>query len=72
MSKTKNSNAAQPTPMLMPPDLMSKICGIGENRLRALMDAGELEYLPVGNRRLLCAQAIWDYYQRKKVSACNI
>lgn len=72
MPKAKNSKEAEPIPMLMPPDLMSKICGIGENRLRALMDAGELEYLPVGNRRLLCAQAIWDYYHRKKVSACNI
>lgn len=56
-------------PMLKTPELMSRVCGIGENRLRALMDAGELEYLPIGNRRLLCDDAIWAYYQRKKVQA---
>lgn len=56
-------------PLLKTPELMSKVCGIGENRLRALMDAGELEYLPVGNRRLLCDAAIWAYYERHKVTA---
>lgn len=30
------------------------------------MDSGEIEYLPVGNRRLLCLEAIYDYYQRHK------
>lgn len=54
-------------PMLKTPELMSRVCGIGENRLRMLMDSGELEYLPVGNRRLLCDEAIWAYYEKNKV-----
>ena len=30
------------------------------------MDRREIEYLQVGNRRLLCMEAIYDYYQRYK------
>lgn len=56
-------------PLLKTPELMSRVSGIGENRLRALMDSGELEYLPIGNRRLLCDEAIWAYYDRHKVRA---
>lgn len=47
---------------------MSRVSGIGENKLRDLMDNGELEYLQNGNRRLLTDRAIWDYYERNKVS----
>ena len=32
-----------------------------------LMDEGQLEYLPVGNRRLTTVQALLDYYDRAKV-----
>ena len=39
---------------------------IGENKLRELMDCGELEYIQNGNRRLLADAAIWDWYERTK------
>lgn len=65
MSKSREN--APIIPLLKTPELMSKISGIGENRLRALMDAGELEYLPIGNRRLLRDDAIWAYYERHRV-----
>ena len=45
---------------------MSRISGIGENKLRELMDSGELEYIQNGNRRLLADAAIWDWYERAK------
>ena len=37
-----------------------------ENKLRELMDSGELEYIQNGNRRLLADAAIWDWYERAK------
>lgn len=43
--------------------------GIGENKLRELMDSGELEYIQNGNRRLIADAAIWDWYHRAKRSA---
>lgn len=42
---------------------------IGENKLRELMDSGELEYIQNGNRRLIADAAIWDWYHRAKRSA---
>ncbi|UKI23038.1 MAG: hypothetical protein L6V88_00020 [Anaerotruncus sp.] len=45
---------------------MSKVSGIGENKLRELMDSGELEYIQNGNRRLIADAAIWDWYHRAK------
>ena len=48
---------------------MAVVSGIGENRLRQLMDNGELEYIQNGNRRLISEQAIWDYYNRAKTPA---
>lgn len=41
--------------------------GIGEHKLRELMDTGEIEFVQNGNRRLLCENAIWDWYNRNKV-----
>ena len=48
---------------------MSKVSGIGENKLRELMDSGELEYIQNGNRRLIADAAIWDCYHRAKKAA---
>ena len=48
---------------------MSKISGLGEHKLRELMDTGQIEYVQNGNRRLLCEAAIWDWYHRSKVAA---
>ena len=48
---------------------MAARSGIGENTLRRLMEEGQIDYLQIGSRRLLCEQAVWDYYQRNKISA---
>jgi len=48
---------------------MSKISGLGENTLRDLLDRGEIDYVPNGNRKLMTEQAILDWYERSKVSA---
>jgi len=54
-------------PMLKTVEQMSRLSGIGENKLRELMDKGEIEYIQNGNRRLLADSAIWDWYNRRKV-----
>ena len=54
------------TPMLKTVEQMSRISGLGENKLRTLMDSGELEYIQNGNRRLIADSAIWDWYNRAK------
>lgn len=57
-------------PLFLTPEQASKLSGIGVNRIRQLMDQRQLEYLPVGNRRLTTIEALVDYYRRAKVSAC--
>ena len=55
--------------------LLDLISGIGENKLRELMDSGEIEYVQNGNRRLLAEAAIWDWYERHKIAiraACPV
>lgn len=64
--KETTSHTAPLLPMLKTVEQMSKISGIGENKLRELMDSGELEYVQNGNRRLLADAAIWDWYERAK------
>ena len=67
MAKKETSNPTVPVlPMLKTVEQMSRISGIGENKLRELMDSGELEYIQNGNRRLLADAAIWDWYERAK------
>lgn len=66
--KNKRTNIPEMLPMLKTPELMSKISGIGENKLRELMDQGEIEFLQNGNRRLLIDDAIWDWYHRNKTN----
>lgn len=55
-------------PMLKTVEQMSRISGIGENKLRDLMDKGEIEYVQNGNRRLLTDISIWDWYERNKIA----
>ena len=70
MAKKETINNAAPLlPMLKTVELMSKVSGIGENKLRELMDKGELEYIQNGNRRLIADAAIWDWYERAKTTA---
>ena len=65
---TRRQTVVEPTtfPILKTVEQMSKVSGIGENRLRQLMDNGELEYVQNGNRCLLTTEAIWDWYHRTK------
>lgn len=65
----KRETQSPVTPMLKTVEQMSRISGIGENKLRELMDNGELEYIQNGNRRLIADAAIWDWYQRAKIIA---
>jgi hypothetical protein len=55
-------------PMLKTVEQMSRVSGIGENKLRELMDNGNLEYVQNGNRRLIADVAIWDWYNRAKIA----
>ena len=54
-------------PFFMTAEQAAEVSGIGENRLRALMDERKIEFLPVGNRRLITREALYDYYERNKV-----
>ena len=65
--KKSNKEIPEITPMLKTVEQMSRISGIGENRLRELLDKGEIEYIQNGNRRLLVDQGIWDWYRHNCV-----
>ena len=67
----KKETTADTFPMLKTVEQMSRISGIGENKLRDLMDNGELEYIQNGNRRLIADSAIWDWYNRVKTTAAK-
>lgn len=54
-------------PLFLTPEQAAKISGLGVNRIRQLMDAKEVAYLPVGKRRLTRIQDLLDYYERAKV-----
>ena len=70
MAKKETTGQTVPLlPMLKTVEQMSKVSGIGENKLRELMDNGELEYIQNGNRRLIADAAIWEWYHRAKRSA---
>ena len=65
-------NAFSDYPLLKTVEQMSKVSGLGENKLRKLMDDGELEYVQNGNRRLIMDSAIFDWYDSAKHPAmCN-
>ena len=69
MAKKETASAAPLLPMLKTVEQMSRISGIGENKLRELMERGELEYIQNGNRRLIADAAIWKWYEQAKVAA---
>ena len=69
MARAKASPASDPTPMLKSFEQMSVISGIGQNRLREVVEKGELEYVKNGSRILLADKSIWDWYERNRVSA---
>ena len=69
MAAKQALKALEPLPMLKTVEQMSRISGIGENKLRELMDKGEIEYIQNGNRRLLADAAIWNWYEQNKICA---
>jgi len=69
MARKKENNDV--LPMLKTVEQMSGISGIGENKLRELMDNGELEYVQNGNRRLIADAAIWEWYERVKTTGAK-
>lgn len=68
MAKKESTSVAPVLPMLKTVEQMSRISGIGENKLRELMERGELEYFQNGNRRLIADAAIWKWYEKAKVA----
>jgi excisionase family DNA binding protein len=66
-TKKSVKSTTEIAPMLKTVEQMSRISGIGENRLRELIDNGEIEYVQNGNRRLLADQAIWNWYERNRI-----
>jgi len=72
MAKKTKDKYEDIIPMLKTVSQMSRISGIGENKLRQLMEQGELEYLLNGNRKLLREEAIWDWYERNKISPMEV
>ena len=58
--------------MLKTVEQMSRISGIGENKLRELMEKRELEYVQNGNRRLIADEAIWKWYEQAKMPALAV
>lgn len=70
-AKRNGTQTTEIFPLLKTVEQMSKISGIGENKLRELLDQGEIEYIQNGNRRLLTEAAIWDWYDRHKIPARN-
>lgn len=56
-------------PMFKSPELMAKVSGIGENTLRTLMSERKVDYIQIGNRKLLTDQALWNWYEENKIQA---
>lgn len=50
---------------------MSSVSGIGENTLRSLIENREIDYICIGNRRLIADSAVWAWYERKKTQAIH-
>ena len=65
--KQQSTKPIELMPMLKTVEQMSHISGIGENKLRELLDKGKIEYVQNGNRRLLLDSAILDWYERHKI-----
>lgn len=65
MARTKiSAPATEIVPMLKTVEQISRYSGIGINKLREMINSGEIEYIQNGNRCLLADRAIWDWYNR--------
>ena len=72
MARKTETRPTEIVPMLKTVEQMSKISGIGENKLRELMEKRELEYVQNGNRRLIADEAIWKWYEQAKTPALAV
>ena len=72
MARKTETRSSEIVPMLKTVEQMSKISGIGENKLRELMEKRELEYVQNGNRRLIADEAIWKWYEQAKTPALAV
>lgn len=72
MARKTETRFSEIVPMLKTVEQMSKISGIGENKLRELMEKRELEYVQNGNRRLIADEAIWKWYEQAKTPALAV
>lgn len=69
--KTTTKKSIDTLPMFKTAETMATVCGIGEGKLRDLMDNNEIDYVRIGNRRLLTEEAVWAWYERNKISAAD-
>jgi hypothetical protein len=63
----KKANTVEIIPMLKTPEQLSKISGIGENKIRQLMTSGELKHVKIGNRRLATEHDIEVWYRQNQI-----
>lgn len=69
MVSKNHKNSPEFVPMFKTPETMAKYSGIGENTLRTLIHDKKIDYIQVGNRKLLTDQALWDWYENNKIRA---
>ena len=62
-------NGVPQLPMFCTAEQMAEVTGIGASTIRALMTNQEIDFLQIGNRRLLTEQAFWNWYERVKILA---
>ena len=67
MARTKSEPKVINLPLLKTVEQMAKLSGIGENKLRQLIETGQIEYVLNGNRRMLTEASIIDWYNRTKI-----
>ncbi|MDP2892422.1 MAG: DNA-binding protein [Bacillota bacterium] len=61
-------NESHNIPLFKTIEVMSRISGLGENKLRQMIGNNEVDYIENGNRKLLVDAALWDWYERNKIS----
>ena len=67
MKQTNLQDNSNEYPVFKTIDSISKIVGIGENRIRSMVTNREIEYISCGNRKLLRLESFDDWYERNKV-----
>jgi excisionase family DNA binding protein len=59
-------------PIFKTVETISKLVGIGENRIRDMINKNEVDYIECGNRKLLRLDSFDDWYARNKVPAFDL